>query len=1005
MIGSPDLVAFTSEADFRESASDTLALPDELSVPPCPDSGDYSPWARTSGVKFVKDFVLIAEFSEQVGPQPLLTIPDKTKACGSFDLNHFALRLMSVDYQSSFAGPGGSSCPKLNFVEDAKVVLGDSREGAYAYVHHLTLYDLEARGFVRPFCMAYVSSEEEKIMRHFPQLSSEFSKASECLKTGNRKNFANELDKKLGDLEYTRLVLLREISRERLNSVSVGESNGGREEAINGGSAWGGENEDKKGNRRLRLTSEEEKPKEKDGSGSLIEEVDKRTDVRGLEHGDGGSGALTIGAEGGGVHRSGNKAEVEQPKETEGQRTRSRWPDKAAELASVEKAIQDHRSLLKQVTSYPTRKLRDPEFLPYEPDDAPQPLEPYLDPFTPHSQIPEPGLECCAFTSPRTPQFVRANSCRQFDKRLKSLEELCDDYFLQQALKELRSIEKNFRGDNSHLITRQLTQNLLQHLKSTNFLFEDPCDLVAETEQRHRKPEVRPSLFLPVSPLHSEPASLESFASCVEMVPIKLQVSVNGQHPAEPSSVPSSPCCDGLPLEPDAPKECDCDKEGIPIQMKDSVSSGESIEVLGTEKSFRTQGTPTAVDTVLQRPLSFPAPFLEGRKRKAATQRANSEDSIEVLSTTDSIIPDDLRASCPTAIHEESPECEGGEKDGTSSQEGYRCSTGEAEGQETGKDFPTIPGTPDTPTIVLTPPAPCLDFPLSTVSYLDSHIGAGPLFPVVDGGSLQDWPLQLLRDDLSDCTSYLSLASTASEFTLSPEFHGEKSASRSRRKCAKLGRAALRFLRQFPFAGHAVYSLLSGRTLVVLGSEEAVVRRLVKALAIYTPHVGKYRDSIQPWTSEPLQITDLQVWKLVGFNRLASPTSPGTPPCLVRYSRYLSVLDVDQRTLRCPVYRGSLIGPLVEPRNQIVRGATYYLYAQSVISKLVSRAFLLTFSHSLHLPSSPSEKVRAESCYRHLHDDDMKILHFLSELIALNLTDNAPAVLRFSYAASTVFKL
>lgn len=88
-----------------------------------------------------------------------------------------------------------------------------------------------------------------------------------------------------------------------------------------------------------------------------------------------------------------------------------------------------------------------------------------------------------------------------------------------------------------------------------------------------------------------------------------------------------------------------------------------------------------------------------------------------------------------------------------------------------------------------------------------------------------------------------------------------------------------------------------------------------------------------------------------------------------------------------------------------MHGTTYYLYTQSVITRLVSRAFLLTFSHSLHLPSSHSERLKAECCYGDLHEDDVKILSFLSELIALRLTDTTPRVLRYSYTASTIFKL
>lgn len=215
MIGSPDLMAFTREEEEYDEPAMRVSpgLPEEYSVPLFPYSeAESSPWSRLSGAKFGRDFVLISEFSEQVGPQPLLTIPDDPRVRGTFDLNYFSLRIMSVDYQASFVGhPPGSSYPKLNFVEDSKVVLGDSKEGAFAYVHHLTLYDLEARGFVRPFCMAYISTDEDKIMQQFLELSGEFSKASDCLKTGNRKAFANELEKKLKDLDYTRSVLLDEM--------------------------------------------------------------------------------------------------------------------------------------------------------------------------------------------------------------------------------------------------------------------------------------------------------------------------------------------------------------------------------------------------------------------------------------------------------------------------------------------------------------------------------------------------------------------------------------------------------------------------------------------------------------------------------------------------------------------------------------------------------------------------------------------------------------------------
>lgn len=839
------MLAFTTETDFLVESTESLGLPADLSVPLYPPSEDFSPWSKASAVNFSKDFILVAEFSEQVGPQPLLTVPDETKACGSFDLNHFSLRIMSVDYQTTFAGPGSCGQAKLTFVEDSKVVLGDSSERAYAYVHHFTLYDLEARGFVRPFCMAYVSSEEEKIMHCFRELSAEFSKASECLKTGNRKNFANEVDRKLSDLEYTRLTLLRELNRDRLSKLKVGEGTGTDTQTHRGDNT---RQRETNGNRNceLLLTTKEEELKEKQNCRVSFMEVDRNNSIPGFDkNGNEADCDPAVTGNRNEKKRSEKVQECDQPREAkEGQSATCHavmWGNKAEELAHVEKAIQEHRSLLKQITSYPNRKLRDPEFLPYEADNAFHSLESDQEPNVPHSQSPESVEEGSdrSHTPSHTPQLVSSSTCRQFDKRLKNLDELCDEYFLQQALKQLRSIERSFRGDSTYLSSQRQTQNLLRHLKSTSFLFENVCDLETEAGRQLSRLQHRSAPPLPASPLQSEPVSLDSYASCVEMVPIRLELHRNG-----PDSVPTSPC-DDLPLMPNFPNEGNRKNEDAPVPMKDSVSSGESIEVLGTEKSFQVQGPVCSAEAVPQRPAAFPAPAFEGRRRRVVTRRENSEDSIEVLSITDSIIPDDLRASYPSAIHEETPGREGEENDCMRSDGdlSVRCEEKRRECQSS----------PSTPTIVINPLDPHMILDLCTPS------------PLSEPGCLRDTALLFTPDDFSDCTSYLSLGSTGS--TLSLDLHGETSTAGDRRKRSKLGRAALSFLRQFPFAVHAAYSLLSGRTVVVLGSEERAVRRLVTALTLYTPHLGRCRGNIQPWTSNPLQITDLLTWKLIGYNR------------------------------------------------------------------------------------------------------------------------------------------
>ncbi|XP_073698347.1 guanine nucleotide exchange protein smcr8b [Garra rufa] len=974
MISSPDLVAFTKETDFGEIVKDTSALPEELSVPMYPYTGNTTPWSKMSGANFKKDFILLSEFSEQVGPQPLLTVPSETKACGTFDLNHFSLRIMSVDYQTSLAGPSGCGSLKLNFVEDSKVVLGDSGEGVFAYVHHFTLYDLEARGFVRPLCLAYVSSDENKIIQQLQQLLAEFSKISECLKTGNRKNFANELEIKLRDLEYTRVVLLREIEKE-LNNASVMCAN---EKAMLNGTP----------------TLEDVKLKEKLQKDRC--EISRKVEVE-CEKGNGSC-----------ITRDRDELFGEQRKNKQDKGScPTPLANKGDELASVEKSIQEYRSLLKQVTSYPTRKLRDSEYSPYEPDDLPHSFEFDLDDLR-H----EPMIECNVFACTNTLPLhsLQSSPCR-FEKRLKTLEELCDDYFHQQALQQLYSIERKFRGDACHLYSQKLFRNLLRNLKSTNFLFEDPCDLEEEAGLQigiAGQHSARQPSFLPAPSILSEPVSLESYVSCVEMVPIKLEFGGSSQSPAVPNCV-NTPSEDNLPVTSAvetgmengivSPLDCRENKEHVSPLMKTSISSGDSIEVLGTEKSFRSQGSNIPVDTALQRPPPlFASAALEGlRQGRVPTRRTCSEDSIEVLCTTESILAEDLRAC---AIDEESLEQETDEKDMPQNQkdkqvEGVYRISGDHGGDtclEEPQDF--------YPAVTLTLPGCPMTLTLARSSSQDACRPSELIpLPLIDN-------CRLVPDDLSDCFSYRSTtASTTSECAFPACLPGNKREGGARRRRGKVGRAALQFLRQFPFGVHAVFSLLSGRTLVVLGSEEAAVRRLVTALSVYMPHLSRYRDSIQPWTSMPLQLTDLLNWKLIGFNRMCCYTYTNMPHCLGHYSRYLSILDVDQKTLRCPAYSGTLLNPLVEPRSHFKRGNTYFMFTQSVQSKLVTTAFLLTFSHGCHKPRRPRETTWTQCFHSELHRDDKKILNYLSELIKSHFMEVPPNVLRFSYTTNSIFKL
>ncbi|CAJ1054057.1 guanine nucleotide exchange protein smcr8b [Xyrichtys novacula] len=912
MIGSPDLLAFTGSGGFGqvEEEQEGQDLPEELSVPLVPLS---NPWS--SSAQFHRDFILVAEFSEQVGPKPVLTIPDDPRAIGSFDLNHFSVRIMSVDYQASGPGhaPPASPGPRLNFSEDSKVVLGDSAESAFAYVHHMTLYDLEARGMVRPFCMAYVCSDQGKLMENYGELSTCFSQAADSLKTGNRQAFSMELQRKLQELEFTRLTLMQDPACSK-------SANGHQEE-----------------------------------------------------------------------------------EETED------------ELGAVERLISNHRDLLRQVTSYPNRKLKQPDFLPYDPADsltdlsALMPLEP-----------------CPPFT------FFSSTYCKS-ERELKPLQELCNSYFLSLMKEQLADTERRLRGDRGALRTAHLTRSLSRKLELVNFLFElwSPEDREEEERESAEAEQQRETgKKSGVEDFQSEPMSLESFSSCVEEISIKLEA-------VETKTV--------IP-DPD-----------VATEMAGSVSSGDSIEVLGTERSYRTQHvvsgsdnnreTPVGtVDTSYRRAAADPGV----RRVHAYARRANSEDSIEVLSTTESIFPEDLTAITEEeAEHQplsngfecrEDKEKESQSDDVVKAEKNVNPDTS-ANGDETEEEDVGVDGEESSKQTAVngeiltqdeqvsecsksdpihkdedpeTTPKPLKEVVESRSPWSEVQRKSQPgpnlhmyFSPPVVTGEVEIWtrpgpPVRLLSvEEASDCTSF-----TGSSDPPSPTQNIYSNIQSHKRRRRKAGLRALRFLKLNSFSQHALFCLLSGRPLVVIGGDETLVRKMVGALSLFLPAPGPERSAVMPCLTAPLQLTDLLVWRLIGIHRSSSNSSSSILQSLPRYSRYLALLDLDQRTLHSPSYSGSLISRLANPDTGISRGITYLLHLESCLTALTNQALLYTFSpaarqkanaverrSSAEKESSPATQGPCSS------ESDLKVIHFLSDLLSQHHAGRGPPVLRFSFSS------
>lgn len=108
---------------------------------------------------------------------------------------------------------------------------------------------------------------------------------------------------------------------------------------------------------------------------------------------------------------------------------------------------------------------------------------------------------------------------------------------------------------------------------------------------------------------------------------------------------------------------------------------------------------------------------------------------------------------------------------------------------------------------------------------------------------------------------------------------------------------------------------------------------------------------------------------------------------LTRYSRYVALLDLDQRTLHCPSYSGALLNRLADPHTGVRRGSTYLLHLESGLAALTNQALLYTCS-------APGDDFLLARGYS---DDDLSVMRFLSDLIRQRHAGRGPPFLRFSY--------
>lgn len=161
------------------SISSTLGSPSRFQLSDPNFSGTPTPMIPAfEAVDERQDYIILGEFSEQVGPVSIWTIPEEADL-DQDELQKDLSRMMSVDYQMW-------KDAVATFKEDTRNVSSNLNTGVTYYAHHFTLLDIQARGYVRPLTLAYFTESSELIMSHYIELTKTFSGISNLLKRYNK---------------------------------------------------------------------------------------------------------------------------------------------------------------------------------------------------------------------------------------------------------------------------------------------------------------------------------------------------------------------------------------------------------------------------------------------------------------------------------------------------------------------------------------------------------------------------------------------------------------------------------------------------------------------------------------------------------------------------------------------------------------------------------------------------------------------------------------------------
>uniref|UniRef100_A0A2C9LXQ7 UDENN FLCN/SMCR8-type domain-containing protein n=1 Tax=Biomphalaria glabrata TaxID=6526 RepID=A0A2C9LXQ7_BIOGL len=820
-----------------------------------------------------EDFILIAEFSELEGPKPVMTIPKEGGA--HIDQNAFAVKILAVDFQTSSEG--------FSITEDAQVLISDTELGIHAFVHHLILYDNTARGFVRPYCITYITTEQRKLLHFYEDISLQFKKAARYLKYGNKIVFVGDLERHLKDLEHTKGYLLNQVSKMRLkDDLNENQVNEARKNA---------ENEMYRTLQTIRQSSTEIK--------EIISILKPLLNDRRLE------------------------AKFRELEDKAFQQTTQAGEDKLS--------LQDN--WFNDLSSIEECDLRS-------------------------GSLNESKVSPLTLFKPRDykPLLVETKKAKRFNAPLRGLHELCS-WGAKEGLKKFRNIHDHFKKEamvldlernESRMLRPRCTSLSHGHCVTGNFLSDVYMKNVPNCVTNEFEGWSMYSGHQWGSSASLE--SLDSFKSADDGSLLSLNTFnsySDKQFTEEQVTFRENFCKSDVPeIKGDGKSKLSTlldEEDNSKHYVKPGLQFG-PFSIASVEEISSVSLTPSSDS--YQTPSDYGCSFLKLPNGIPANMSQLAQEL------------NGLRNDYVSKFYVE--------EDDTAR---YRAES------DTSSAFTEISLR-------------------DLFSYRDNASDHNKNHQLQTGKDISDG-ISKGKQFYEDVDSPVSCASIWKPrcrlYTL-----GEWISNSS---IGKPGSCILEVLSSYQNLHHIIYSLLSGRPVLIAASVrlEQEVIKLVRALTIFVPMTKRKRQNVLEWTSKPLSIVDLAKLKLVGICRPDKRSLDSFIPCAVK--KTCSIVDLEKRVIIASPYQGFYISAMMSKRKLFKTDVQYLSYIHWWLMELAAKAFLFFHSFCLsstgsilyslsprdqHDPYSTTEKTESTIMTKlGIRDCDCEIIQHFSELVKL----------------------